>query len=102
RTAVQPARAKPERAVILRQVPPRPDDFQPPSAETLQHMREFSQCMRQHGVTSWPDPKPNGTFPIRGTPLEAIAAYTGHLDQALMDARMACVQYEVEWRGHAP
>jgi hypothetical protein len=25
--------------------------------------------MRQHGVPNWPDPKPDGTFPIAGTAL---------------------------------
>lgn len=101
---VQAAQDQRDCAPILRQVPPRPADYQPPPPETLQHMREFARCMREHGIPDWPDPNPNGTFPIRGTPLGAIAAYSGGGDTpapALMAARQACLQYEDEWRVHA-
>jgi hypothetical protein len=29
----------------------------------------FARCMRAHGVTDFPDPKPDGTFPVAGTSL---------------------------------
>ena len=86
---------------ILQQMPPRPAG-DPVAPETLQHMRQFAQCMRQHGVTTWPDPNPNGTFPIRGTTLGAMAAYSGGPAPApLTEARTACLQYEDEWRVEA-
>lgn len=34
-----------------------------PSAALIQHRREFAQCMRDHGVTTWPDPDAEGRFP---------------------------------------
>jgi hypothetical protein len=30
----------------------------------------FASCMRAHGVPDFPDPKPDGTFPVAGTSLE--------------------------------
>lgn len=30
----------------------------------------FGQCMRAHGVPDFPDPRPDGTFPVAGTSLE--------------------------------
>jgi hypothetical protein len=41
-----------------------------PSAADLAKMRRFAQCMREHGIPEFPDPKADGTFPIIGTPLE--------------------------------
>jgi hypothetical protein len=59
-----------------------------PSAEDMQHLRQFAQCMRQHGMPDWPDPKPDGTFPIVGTSL----ANEGK-SQRFLDATQACKQY---------
>jgi hypothetical protein len=41
-----------------------------PSAADLQKLMQFAKCMREQGLTEWPDPKADGTFPITGTPLE--------------------------------
>jgi hypothetical protein len=41
-----------------------------PSAEDLQKLQAFAKCMRDNGVDGFPDPKPDGTFPLLGTPLE--------------------------------
>lgn len=35
-----------------------------PSAQELQAMMQFSACMRDHGVPEFPDPLPNGDFPL--------------------------------------
>jgi hypothetical protein len=40
-----------------------------PSAAQLAAMRNFAQCMRSAGITAWPDPNSDGTFPIQGTSL---------------------------------
>jgi hypothetical protein len=38
-----------------------------PSAEDLEKARQFAQCMRDHGVTDFPDPDPNaGGIRING------------------------------------
>jgi hypothetical protein len=35
-----------------------------PPAEKTEAMREYSQCMRQHGVEHFPDPGPNGDIQL--------------------------------------
>jgi len=42
----------------------------PVSADDLRKLRQLAACIREHGVSEWPDPKADGTFPISGTPLE--------------------------------
>ncbi|GAA0980384.1 hypothetical protein GCM10009555_046760 [Acrocarpospora macrocephala] len=44
-----------------------------PSAADLEKLKQFAQCLRDHGITGWPDPKADGSFPIIGTPLQADA-----------------------------
>jgi hypothetical protein len=36
----------------------------PPTAADLHQAVLFSRCVRQHGVPDWPDPHPDGTFPL--------------------------------------
>ena len=38
-----------------------------PSTEVMQRLRRFAQCMRQHGVSAWPDPASDGSFPVSRT-----------------------------------
>ena len=40
-----------------------------PSPQEMQADMQFSQCMRENGIPEWPDPLPNGDFPL-STPLE--------------------------------
>lgn len=35
-----------------------------PTAAELQQMMQFAQCMRDNGIPEWPDPNPDGTFPL--------------------------------------
>jgi hypothetical protein len=56
-------------AEIPSQLPPLPHP-DPPRGEDLRHMRQFSVCMREHGVPDRPDPSSDGTFAIRGTPMD--------------------------------
>lgn len=40
-------------------------DVNPPVAPTRLHqLRLFARCMRAHGLSDWPDPHPDGTFPL--------------------------------------
>jgi hypothetical protein len=55
------------------------------TAEDLEKMGRFSECLRQHGIPDWPDPDSRGVFPIEGTPLETALK----TDQG-QDARRAC------------
>ncbi|MEV4514957.1 hypothetical protein AB0K00_39095 [Dactylosporangium sp. NPDC049525] len=36
----------------------------------LPKLRDFAECMRAHGLPDFPDPKPDGSFQITGTPLQ--------------------------------
>lgn len=86
---------------IVRQMPPA-QPTRPPSAETMRQMRRFSQCMRQHGVASFPDPRANGTFPILGTPLRVFApGYIQDLPPVYDAAWQACFSIQTNWRMRA-
>jgi hypothetical protein len=37
-----------------------------PNAATLRQLQRFAQCIREHGIPNWPDPKSDGSFPISG------------------------------------
>jgi hypothetical protein len=61
---------------------------QPVTAADLQKLRQFAQCLRQNGIPEWPDPKSDGTFPIRGTALESEGK-----SPRMIAAMQACSQY---------
>jgi len=85
-------------ADVARQMPPAPDALRPPDATVLTHMRQFAQCMRQHGMSDFPDPKADGTFPIANTPYEALSNLSPeHPSPAVADADHACRQYSQDW-----
>ena len=89
-------------ADVARQMPPAPDALRPPDATTLAHMRQFAQCMRQHGQSDFPDPKADGTFPIANTPYEALSPLApDHPSQPVADADHACRQYSTDWQMRA-
>jgi hypothetical protein len=73
---------------VLDQLPASGHRKPPPTAEDLRRLAQFAQCLRQHGIPEWPDPKSDGTFPLRGTALEAEGK-----SQRLLDAMGACSQY---------
>jgi hypothetical protein len=56
---------------ILRRLPASANANPPPSATDLRHLRQYAACLRQHGIPNWPDPRPDGSFPLSGTPLAA-------------------------------
>jgi hypothetical protein len=67
---------------ILQKLP----NSQKPSKERIDAAVKFAQCMRQHGVTNFPDPDPStGRFPIRGG-----ASGINPQDPAFQSAREAC------------
>jgi len=86
-------------ADVARQMPPAPDALRPPGATTLTHMRQFAQCMRQHGMTEFPDPRSDGTFPVANTPYEALSPLSpAHPSPAVADADHACRRYSLDWQ----
>jgi hypothetical protein len=46
-------------------LPPGPGSGPPPSAKTLAHYLTVAQCMRQHGVPEFPDPRTTAPFDPR-------------------------------------
>jgi len=66
-------------------------DRQEPGPEDVDALRQWAACVREHGIPDWPDPKADGSFPLRGTPLES----EGKSDR-MQRAAQACQQY---WSG---
>lgn len=61
-----------------------------PSSADLAKMRAYSTCMRDHGVTAFPDPKPDGGMQLRvgkGTGIDPES-------QTFKDADKACQKYQ--------
>jgi hypothetical protein len=54
----------------------------------LEQARQMSQCMRDHGITNFPDPNPNGQLMIDGNKLG-----TGPGDPKFDAADKACAKY---------
>jgi hypothetical protein len=62
----------------------------PVSAADLAKMRRWAQCMRDHGISDFPDPRADGVFDLAGTSLA-----NDPKSQRMRDANDACLQYEV-------
>lgn len=62
-----------------------------PGPEDVTQLIKFAQCIREHGIPDWPDPKADGSFPIIGTPLEREGK-----SPRMQRATEACQQY---WNG---
>jgi hypothetical protein len=45
-----------------------------PTAADVPKLRVFAKCMREHGLTNWPDPNPDGSFPSQGKTPQIVAA----------------------------
>jgi hypothetical protein len=61
----------------------------PVTAAQLREETLFAACMRRHGLQYWPDPRPDGTFPLTNTPY-AAEGKTG----PVLAAMHACRQYD--------
>ncbi|MGI5329983.1 hypothetical protein [Actinomadura nitritigenes] len=61
-----------------------------PSTAELAKMRAYSKCMRDHGVTAFPDPKPDGSMLLqagKGTGIDPQS-------QTFKDANKTCQKYQ--------
>jgi hypothetical protein len=54
---------------ILDRLPASAQKGKAPTAQELQGMLQFAQCMRANGIPDFPDPLPDGTFPLP-TPMQ--------------------------------
>jgi hypothetical protein len=62
----------------------------PLSAADLAKARQLAQCLRQHGLTDFPDPSADGVFDLTGTSM----AHEGKSERMRV-AFEACQQYDV-------
>jgi hypothetical protein len=78
---------------IARRLPDTAWGRQELTAAQIDKLRQWSACLRQHGIPDWPDPDSRGRFPVVGTPLEN--ALKGSKDQGdtAHQALDACKQY---------
>jgi len=61
--------------------------------------RHFSQCMRQHGLSDWPDPKADGSFPIVNGPYKALVPNNPEQPSPeIQRAYDACFDIQRDWR----
>ena len=61
----------------------------PVTAADVAKMRQYAQCMRQHGISDFPDPRADGVFDLAGTSLA-----NDPKSQRMRDANDACQQYQ--------
>lgn len=62
----------------------------PVTPAMLQTERQFASCMRQHGLPYWPDPRPDGSFPLSTTPYAGMEK-----SGPVMAGMQACRQYHL-------
>lgn len=67
---------------------PQISSTKPLSAADMAKMRHFASCMRQHGLTAWPDPQADGSFRLPQATLQAGK-------QGFMTQMKSCRQYMV-------
>jgi hypothetical protein len=62
---------------IISQLPQAGSSAAPVSQAAYHKWLQFAECMRAHGLPAWPDPRPDGTFPLpeslQTAPSSAIA-----------------------------
>jgi hypothetical protein len=81
-------RAQATCGAILGHLPAAAQGNVPVTPGMLHQEHLFAACVRRHGLTGWPDPRPDGGFPLQGTPY-ATEGKTG----PVVAAFAACRQY---------
>jgi hypothetical protein len=74
---------------ILNHLPAAAQGRTPVTPALLREERQFAACLRHHGLPYWPDPRPDGTFPLTGTPYANEGKST-----RMLAAIQACRQYD--------
>ena len=72
---------------ILSLLPATAQGNYPVTPAMLRQERLFAACVRRHGLADWPDPGPDGSFPLHGTP------YASGKTSSEAAAFAACRQY---------
>lgn len=71
---------------ILNRLPRSAMEDPPVTAEDIDKLEKFSQCVRQNGIPEWPDPKSDGHFALGGTSIDLKS-------DAFQTAKKACQQH---------
>jgi hypothetical protein len=72
----------------------------PMSAEDLAKLRQYTQCMREHGLPNWPDPDATGTYHLRGLGFpEGLGKGDRPIDATFHAALRACEPLAVNGTG---
>jgi hypothetical protein len=79
---------------ILARMPPAPPPG-PPTALQMRQMRQLSRCLRAGAMPDFPDPNPDGTFSISGTPYDWHTHEWPAEVQATWDE---CFHIQTNWR----
>jgi hypothetical protein len=74
---------------ILSHLPATAQGDSPVTPGMLHEEQLFAACVRRHGLTDWPDPRPDGSFPLHGTPYVSLRK-----SPAEVAAFAACRQYD--------
>jgi hypothetical protein len=74
---------------ILSRLPASARQNPPVTPAELQQFRLYARCIRQHGIPGFPDPRPDGTFPLTGTQKAQLNGPAAH----------ACNQYTSGGKG---
>ncbi|MGX7674610.1 hypothetical protein [Plantactinospora sp. DSM 117369] len=70
-----------------RQYMPDGGELRQPSAEEVEQLRKFAQCMRDKGVASFPDPAADGLMDIRSAGIDPESATYEAAEKACNDLR---------------
>jgi len=74
----------------------------PMAAEDLDKLKQFTECMRQHGLPSWPDPDDTGEYHLGAAGLpEGLGKGERPVDATFRDALHTCDQFSVPGMGMA-
>jgi len=74
---------------ILSRLPAAAQGRTPVTPAELHQETLFAGCMRRHGLPDWPDPRPDGTFQLAGTPYASMGK-----SGPVLTAMQACRSYD--------
>jgi hypothetical protein len=79
---------------------PKEEQRRPMTAEDLEKLKQFTECMRANGFATWPDPDETGTYHLGGAGLPAgLGKGERPEDATFRTALEACHQFEVPGMG---
>jgi hypothetical protein len=91
-----------EAALPQKQARPSQEPRGPMSAEDLEKLKQFTDCMRQHAFPNWPDPDPTGEYHLASTGLpEGLGKGQRPEDATFRNGLQTCEPFSVPGMGFA-